>query len=45
MELPWQEFLEEVLLDGPKTTWYATRDWLKTQYTPEQIAEMYVKLG
>lgn len=45
MQLPWQQFLEEVLRECPKnTTWYDTRDWLKTQYTPQQIAEMYVKL-
>ena len=39
INLPWQEFLDEVLRDGPKdTTWYAKSDWLEAQYTPEQIA-------
>ena len=45
INLPWQEFLDEVLRDGPKdTTWYAKSDWLEAQYTSEQIAHMYVKL-
>ena len=45
MELPWEEFVAQVLQNGPKnTTWYEVRDWLKTQYTAEQIAHMYVKL-
>lgn len=45
LQLPYQEFLEEVLRPAPKDcTWMKVRDWLEETYTPEQIAEMYAKL-
>ncbi len=44
MQLPYQELVAEVLRQAPQGTWYAKRDWLETQYTPQQIAEMYYKL-
>jgi hypothetical protein len=45
MQLPCQEFLDQVLREGPKDcVWMNVRDWLETQYTPQQIAAMYCKL-
>jgi hypothetical protein len=45
MQLPYQEFLDEVLRDRPKDcVWTDVADWLATQYTAQQIAAMYGKL-
>jgi hypothetical protein len=45
MRLSYQEFLDEVLRDSPKDcTWMDVRDWVETQYMPQQIATMYCKL-
>jgi hypothetical protein len=45
LQLPYQEFLDEVLRPAPKNcTWYHVRGWLEENYTPEQIAAMYAKL-
>lgn len=45
LQLPYQEFLTEVLRDAPKRcTWRAISSWLEKNYTSEQISEMYLKL-
>jgi len=45
IRLPFQEFLEEVLKEGPKNcTWMETSNWLTENYTGEQIAKMNKKL-
>lgn len=45
LQLPYQEFLEEVLRPAPKNRpWMEVREWLEEHYTLEQVAEMYGKL-
>ena len=45
LQLPYQEFLDEVLRDAPKNcTWHEVASWLGKQYSNQQIAEMNAKL-
>jgi hypothetical protein len=44
MKLPYLEFIAEALRDAPKDgTWREQSDWVKANYTPEQITAMYMK--
>lgn len=45
MQLPYQEFLAEVLRGAPRDcVWRAVSEWLEERYTQEQLEEMYCKL-